>query len=238
MIVFFVQALFYFVVISTFFDYSVISTTNASIEIMYSSTEYIDLYSNSEEIFDATNDLYDILYDLELVFNDEAINDTLNVSMIGYTFINQLKQQYINIEQLLWSIIDKHLNAEIEEIDLLELIRMSHAIFFNGYFHENSIDLNLFDPYDEILYESILAINQSLCTAQKSYLNDPEKMADPKNELSIMLIVQDQLILKKTLDNIYEYILLNEDYMRSVSLFVFFFAVFSRETKIHIAKHR
>lgn len=213
---FYVQGFICFAVILTCFDYGVNSTTIASIENMYSTTEYIKISSNSEEIVDAANDLYDILYDLELILDGKSINDT-DVSPNGLTFINQLKQQYINIEQLLWSIIDNHLNEEIEEIDLLELVRMSHAIFFSGNFRENVIDLNLFNAYDEILYESILTINQSLRTAQKTYLNDLEILDDLKNELKIMLIVQDQLILKKTLDNIYEYISSNGDYMRSVS---------------------
>lgn len=218
MIIFNVYGFICFVVISTCFDYGVNLTTIASIENTYSSTEYTELYSNSESI-EAANDLYDSLYNLELIFDEEAINDTLNVSPNGFTFINQLQQQYINIEQQLWSIISNHLNAEIEEIDLLELVRMIHALFFNGNFHENVIDLNLFDAHDEILYESISTINQSLCTAQKTYLNDPDILDDPNNELKIMLIVQDHLMLKKTLDNIYEYISSNGDYIRSVSLF-------------------
>lgn len=204
------------VVISTCVYCGVNSTTTTYIENAYTSTEYIDLNQSSEEI-DTANKLYDNLYDLELVFDNEAINQTLNVSPFGFTLINQLKQQYINIEQLLWYVIDNRLNAEIEEINLLQMVHMSHAIFFNGNFRENGIDLNLFNPYDEILYESIMAINQSLCTAHKTYLNDPDTLDD---ELNIMLIVQDQLLLRKTLDNIYEYISSNGDYMRSVS-FIF-----------------
>lgn len=220
MLPFYVHGFIYFIVISTHFDYCVNSTAIARIENSYLSNKYTEACRHSDEPSDATNDLYCALYDLKLIFGEETVNDTSDVCSMGIPFINQLKQQYINIEQLLWSIIiqSNHSNEwHSNQSDLLELIRVCHGTFLNGNFRENAIDLNLFNAHDEILYESISTINQSLRTAQKTYLNDPAKLNDPKNELNIMLIVQDQLILRKTLDNIFEYISSNEDYVRSVS---------------------
>lgn len=97
------------------------------------------------------------------------------------------------MEYLLWSEIDYHLNRN-DDNDLFEMIRISNAIFLNGNFGENSIDFNLFDGYDEILFDNIAAINRSVHVAKETYLNKQELL---KNELNTILIVQDQFDLKK-----------------------------------------
>lgn len=190
------------------FDSNVSTKTN--LKLVYS-------IESSEETIEADSDLCNIIDDLKLVFDEKAINDRFNCTPNGFTFINQLQQQYIKTEKFIWSVIEVHLNSSDHVVDLLELIRISHDTLFDGNFRENAIHLNLFDAYDEILYGNILVVNQSIQRSQKTYLNNPEILNDRENELPIMLVVQDQLDLRKTLDDIYAYISSNKDYIQSVS---------------------
>lgn len=162
------------------------------------------------------SNLANTIYELELVFNGNAINNTSQL-----TFVNWLKQQYIQMESQLWNEIDFHLRENDDDdhdgVDLIEMIRISHSIFLSGNFRENSIDLNLFDAYDEILYDCIATINDSVRSAQKSYLNSHGSI---ENELKTMLVVQDHLELRKQLDDIYEFIASNVNYLNRVSFFI------------------
>lgn len=71
------------------------------------------------------------------------------------------------------------------------------------FFRKNAIELNLFYVYDEIVFECNSTINRSEGAAKQTHLNNQEML---KNELSTILIAQDQFDLRKSLDNIYKYI--------------------------------
>lgn len=222
-----VRAFIHLIVFSIYFDYNINSTT---IRPIHTSSGHIDrCYTNSAETIDAEKDLSDTLHELELVFAGQSEHSMSDESPIGITFINWLERQYIKMERLLWSEIDYHSKDNNSDVDLLEMIRICHAIFLNGNFRENSIDLNLFDAYDEILFDSIVSVNRSVRIARDTYLNNQETL---KNELNTILIVQDQFELKKWLDNIYEYITSTDRFLRSVSrsicvcsFFVIFFVL-------------
>lgn len=165
------------------------------------------------------SNLADIVYEFELVFNEQPINETINLSMNDMTYIGWLRHQYIKLESQLWSEIDFHLNGNYvqnDEIDLIKMIRISHSIFLSGNFRENAINLNLFDSHDEILFDCIATINNSVQMAKKTYLKDLNAI---ETELKIMLVVQDHFELKRQLNDIYEFIASNEYYFKSVSVF-------------------
>lgn len=208
-----VREFIYLIVISIYIDYNVNSATIGP-EIIDTSSGHIDrCYTNADTI-DAEKDLSDTLHELELGFAGQNRHNTFDGPPIGITFISWLKWQYIKMEQFIWSEIDYHSKDNGSAVDLLEMIRICHAIFLNGNFRENSIDLNLFDAYDEIVFDSISSVNRSVRIAQDTYLNNHEML---KNELNTILIVQDQFELKKLLDNIYEYITSTDRFLRSVS---------------------
>lgn len=210
----------YLVLISIHFDFNS-SLTTIDPWTVYSSTE-------EEEVVDVEKDLSETLLEFELAFGMQIEYNTSDTSSDGLTFINWLKRQYLKLEQQLWSEIEYHskksTTSTMNDIksDLLEMLRISHLVFFNGNFRENAIDLNLFDDHDEILFDCITAINRSVQLSKETFLNSPEML---RNELNTISIVQDQLELKKTLDNIYKFISSNHVYMRSVSLFGCFFFV-------------
>lgn len=218
------RTILYLVVILIHFDFNS-SLTTIDPWTVYSSTE--------EEVVAVEIDLSKTLLEFELAFGMQIEYNTSDTSNDGLTFVNWLKRQYLKLEQQLWSEIEYHSKESTASTmndaksDLLEMLRISHLVFFNGNFRENAIDLNLFDAHDEILFDCITAINRSVQLSKETYLNRPEML---QNELNTISIVQDQLELQKTLDNIYKFISSNHVYMRSVSLFgcfCFFFVLCS-----------
>lgn len=178
---------------------------------------------SANEISNATTIDYKIeltatVLELHSVFNGNAISD---LSLIGGPFINWLNQQYLKMETQLWMKINYHLYENIVDIDmniiriyLFGMIRISYFIFLNGNFRENAIDLNLFDSYDEIVFDFISIINDSVRIANLTYLNDIQTFDD---ELRILLIVQDNFLLKKHLDDLHAFITNDMNYFMNVS---------------------
>lgn len=222
-----------FIFNSMYYAYSdTLKTTITSEAFVYSSTEHV-LNSHQIKYVDDTTaefaidtenycdeniyDFFNRLYNLKFTFDGKLTSDIWTQSANGVTFINQLRQQYIKLEQHVWTLIGLQLNANNCRIDLFELVRVSNSWLLNGNFRENAIDLNLFDAHDEILFDCIRTVNRSVQRAQQTYLNDRKLLSDPENELDIMYIVQDHLDLRHTLDDIYKYISSNENYFRSVS---------------------
>lgn len=205
---------------STTIDLDTIFETSTAFDPnTYSSTEFC---CNSTELFDMEQDLSKSLHELELAFAIHFEEDAFDASETGLTFINWLKRQYLKLEQQLWTEIEYHSKENIANSDtqngLLDMIRISHLVFFNGNFRENAIELNLFDSYDEILFDCISTINRSVAISKETYLNHEELL---QNELDTIVIVQDQFGLKKTLDDLYEFISSNYEYLKSVSVCLF-----------------
>lgn len=174
-----------------------------------------DKYNENKIVNDAHCKLYGAVHELQLFLSEQNI--VIHSENIAGTYINWLQWQYIKMADLLWREIEYYLilnDHTIEKSDLLELIRISHAVLLNGNFRENSIDLNLFDPYDEILFDCILKVNSLIDIAKQTFLIDENLM---ENELSILSVVQDHFELKKILDDIHGLFTTNVKYFEEVS---------------------
>lgn len=174
-----------------------------------------EIYNENKIVNDTHCKLHGTVHELQLFLSEKniAIDSQNNAG----TYINWLQSQYIKMADRLWMEIEYYLilnDHTIEKSDLLELIRDSYAILLNGHFRENSIDLNLFDPYDEILFDCILKVNSLINVAKQTFLIDENLM---ENELSILSVVQDHFELKKILDDIYGLFTTNVKYFEEVS---------------------
>lgn len=128
-------------------------------------------------------------------------------------FIYEQQQDYWRLEQSLWD------NIKYREYDtdfeMLDKIRVMHLNFLSRNFHEHAIALNLFNHSDEILFDSLNAINISVKIAKSEYLNDYKAIT---NELKTILIAQDHLSLEKQMNYFYDYFTSNDAYFKNVSV--------------------
>lgn len=195
----------------------------ASVSMCYCCDNFHDEINNEinsvQIVNDAHDELYATVYELQLFLSEQNYKQNISMSSRNNasTYINWLQCQYIKMADLLWSEIEYHLNdgtIDSEKFDLLEMIRVSHGIFLTGNFHENAIDLNLLNPYDQILFDCIFKINSTVDIAKQTYLTNEHLL---QNELKVLLLVQDHFELKKILDDIYELFTTNVKYFEEVS---------------------
>lgn len=142
-----------------------------------------------------------------------SVADSLN----GPTFIDQMRIDYLTLEQDLWNDIKFHVfenTTTNDDFSMLDQLRNHHLQFLSKNFYEFGIELNLFEREDEIIFDAINKINYSVVHARLKYLKD---FNDLQNKLKIVLIAQDHLDLTPQMNYLFEFIASYGEYFQFVS---------------------
>lgn len=202
-------------ILTLFFCLKSNSTSISPIEFK-STTEFESTTELDDELkCDMAQELSATVIEVRSVFSGTIVNN--DSFLANLTFIDRLRQLFIKMETQLWIEIAHHIyekNIETVMADLLVMLQYSYSFFLLGNFHEYSVDLNLFDPYDEILFDCITTINATVHRANLTYLNATDMI---KNYVEILSIVQDNFLMNKPLNEINKYITFDMTYLMNVS---------------------
>lgn len=133
------------------------------------------------------------------------------------TFIDQKRIDYLKLERDLWNDIKFHVcenTTKNDDYSMLDQLRNHHLQFLSQNFHDFGVELNLFEPEDEIIFDAINKINYSVDHARLKYLKD---FNDLQDELKIILIAQDHLDLTPQMNYLFEFIASYGEYFQYVS---------------------
>lgn len=144
---------------------------------------------------------------------EAGVDDSRN----GPTFIDQMRMDYLKLEQDLWNDIKFHVfenTTSNDDFSMLDQLRIHHLQFLSMNFYEFGIELNLFEREDEIIFDAINKINYSVVHARLKYLKD---FNDLQNKLKIVSIAQDHLDLTPEMNYLFEFIASYGEYFQFVS---------------------
>lgn len=111
--------------------------------------------------------------------------------------VDALRQRYFSIEDALWHVI----SSGLEQSYVLQQIHSGHKTFLRDNFYEKNCYFSTFDPDQQVLFDAIKQINQSVQTTVEQYLYSSRRHFNERDSLTIS---GRNLNLTHYLDKLYE----------------------------------
>lgn len=97
------------------------------------------------------------------------------------TLLDVLRQRYFSIEDALWHLI----NSGMDQSHVLQQIHSGHRTFLRDTFSEKNCYFSTFDPDQQVLFDAIQKINQSVETTAENYLHSSRRLFRESDSLAI-----------------------------------------------------
>lgn len=115
------------------------------------------------------------------LFSVQASIFTKDVRNNQPTLLDVMRQRYFSIEDALWQTINSGMDLSI----VLQQIHSGHRTFLRDNFSERNCYFSTFDPDQNVLFETIQKINQSVAITVENYLHSSRNRFRETDSLAI-----------------------------------------------------